>query len=132
MKDNGLATMNLPNDIGITPSEYLAVNPYSEIDEGKLVKKYILEMMGDVASSTHNIIPKTTTELDAAESTILRLASELEAAKLEIKELTEKNRLLLHENSERSKEIQVVKDEFASLKIKHQEVEEENHRLQSL
>ncbi|GFH47140.1 hypothetical protein CTEN210_03615 [Chaetoceros tenuissimus] len=48
VKDHGLRVMKLPNSIGITPLQYLAVNPYSEIDEGKLVKKYILEMMGEV------------------------------------------------------------------------------------
>lgn len=40
--------MKHPNDIGITPSEYLAANPYFDIDEGKLVKRYVLEMMGEI------------------------------------------------------------------------------------
>ena len=48
VKDHGLRAMKLPNSIGITPSQYLAANPYFKIEEGKLVKRYILEMMGEV------------------------------------------------------------------------------------
>ncbi|GFH47134.1 hypothetical protein CTEN210_03609 [Chaetoceros tenuissimus] len=49
VKDHGLVTMKRPNRIGITPSQYLAANPYTEIEEGKLVKRYVLERMGEVA-----------------------------------------------------------------------------------
>ena len=48
VKDHGLRAMKFPNSIGITPSQYLAANPYFEFEEGKLVKRYILEMMGEV------------------------------------------------------------------------------------
>ena len=47
VKDHGVHVMKLPNSIGITPSQYLAANPYSEIEEGKLAKRYVLEMMGE-------------------------------------------------------------------------------------
>ncbi|GFH47132.1 leucine-rich repeat domain-containing protein [Chaetoceros tenuissimus] len=48
MKDHGVRAMKLPNSIGITPSQYLAANPYSEIDEVGLIKRYVLERMGEV------------------------------------------------------------------------------------
>ncbi|GFH54617.1 hypothetical protein CTEN210_11093 [Chaetoceros tenuissimus] len=74
VKVNGLPAMNLPNSIGITPSQYLAANPYSTIVECELVKRYVLEMMGEVLSST--------AELDATENSILHLTSELESTLL--------------------------------------------------
>ena len=46
MKEHGMQIMNQPNDLGITPSQYLAANPFSEIDEKKIINRYILEMMG--------------------------------------------------------------------------------------
>ena len=38
--------------IGITPLQYLEANPNADIDEQEIVKKYILEMMGEVVEST--------------------------------------------------------------------------------
>ncbi|GFH47151.1 hypothetical protein CTEN210_03626 [Chaetoceros tenuissimus] len=47
VKEYAFRAMKHPNRIGITPSQYLVANPYSEIEEGKIVKRYILEMMGE-------------------------------------------------------------------------------------
>ncbi|GFH58472.1 leucine-rich repeat domain-containing protein [Chaetoceros tenuissimus] len=51
LKEQGLPgrdTWRKPNSIGVTPLEYLEANPYVEIDEEKILKKFILEMMGEV------------------------------------------------------------------------------------
>lgn len=45
----GLHAMAKTNSIGITPSEYLASNPFADVDEMKLMKRFILENMGEVA-----------------------------------------------------------------------------------
>ena len=44
----GLSTMALKNSIGINPSEYLASNPYADVDEMKLMKRFVLEKMGEI------------------------------------------------------------------------------------
>lgn len=44
----GLHAMAQKNSIGITPSKYLAANPYAEVDEKKLVKRFILEKMSEI------------------------------------------------------------------------------------
>ncbi|GFH61968.1 hypothetical protein CTEN210_18444 [Chaetoceros tenuissimus] len=36
------------NAIGITPSQYLAANPFADISEKEIVNRYILDMMGEV------------------------------------------------------------------------------------
>ena len=42
----GLHAMAQKNSIGITPSKYLAANPYAKVlDEKKLVKRFVLEKM---------------------------------------------------------------------------------------
>ncbi|GFH51846.1 hypothetical protein CTEN210_08322 [Chaetoceros tenuissimus] len=48
VKQRGIKAMRMENLFGFTPSHFLSANPYSEIEEGDLVKKYILEMMGEV------------------------------------------------------------------------------------
>ena len=48
IKKQGLRALREPNSIGITPLQYLEVNPYVDIDVQEIVKKYILEMMGEV------------------------------------------------------------------------------------
>ncbi|GFH47136.1 leucine-rich repeat domain-containing protein [Chaetoceros tenuissimus] len=53
VKAHGLRAMKLPNKIGITPSQYLAANPYFKIEEGKFLKRYVLEMMGEVVVQEH-------------------------------------------------------------------------------
>ena len=44
----GLHAMAQKNSIGITPSKYLAANPYAEVDEKKLVKRFVLEKMSEI------------------------------------------------------------------------------------
>ncbi|GFH48734.1 hypothetical protein CTEN210_05210 [Chaetoceros tenuissimus] len=48
LKEQGLGTCSEPNSIDVTPLQYLEANPYVEVDEQEIVKKYILEMMGEV------------------------------------------------------------------------------------
>ena len=35
------------NSIGVTPLEYLSANLFADIDQGKLVRRFVLEMMGE-------------------------------------------------------------------------------------
>ncbi|GFH61970.1 hypothetical protein CTEN210_18446 [Chaetoceros tenuissimus] len=44
----GIKAMRMPNAIGITPSQYLAANPFADISEKEIVNRYILDMMGEV------------------------------------------------------------------------------------
>ncbi|GFH57038.1 leucine-rich repeat domain-containing protein [Chaetoceros tenuissimus] len=55
VKRKGIQAMNTPNEIDITPSEYLRTNPYTNIKEQMILKKYVLEMMGEV---TPEVEPK--------------------------------------------------------------------------
>ncbi|GFH61558.1 predicted protein [Chaetoceros tenuissimus] len=41
-----MQAMNTPNKLGITPLQYLALNPY--VDEMKLIRRNILELMGQL------------------------------------------------------------------------------------
>ncbi|GFH58495.1 hypothetical protein CTEN210_14971 [Chaetoceros tenuissimus] len=52
LKEQGLDAWRVPNAIDVTPLQYLEANPYAEIDEQEIVKKYILEMMGEVVEQT--------------------------------------------------------------------------------
>ena len=47
-EQGGLDTMTQKNLIGITPSEYLAANPYADVDEIKLMKRFVLNKMGEI------------------------------------------------------------------------------------
>ena len=47
IKNQGLASFKKKNIIGITPLLYLEENPYVNINQQKLVNRYILEMMGE-------------------------------------------------------------------------------------
>ena len=47
VKRKGLASFQKKNEIGITPSKYLEENPFAHVDQQKLVKRYILEVMGE-------------------------------------------------------------------------------------
>ncbi|GFH61636.1 hypothetical protein CTEN210_18112 [Chaetoceros tenuissimus] len=44
----GPCAMAKKNSIGVTPSEYLAANPYADVDEKKLMKRFVLEKMGEI------------------------------------------------------------------------------------
>ncbi|GFH61580.1 hypothetical protein CTEN210_18056 [Chaetoceros tenuissimus] len=47
-EQGGLHALVQKNSVGITPSEYLAANPYADVDEMKLVKRILLENMGEI------------------------------------------------------------------------------------
>ncbi|GFH61802.1 hypothetical protein CTEN210_18278 [Chaetoceros tenuissimus] len=47
VRRKGLSSFQAPNALGITPAQYLAANPYADIDQHKLIKRYIAEMMGE-------------------------------------------------------------------------------------
>ncbi|GFH50294.1 hypothetical protein CTEN210_06770 [Chaetoceros tenuissimus] len=48
VKRQGLRSFKKKNEIGITPLQYLEANPFAEdIDQCSIVKRYVLEMMGE-------------------------------------------------------------------------------------
>ena len=48
VKRKGIKAMKMPNAIGITPSQYLAANPFADISEMEIVNRCLLDMMGEV------------------------------------------------------------------------------------
>ena len=46
VKRQGLKSFATKNQIGVTPLQYLKENPFANIDQQNLMKRYILEMMG--------------------------------------------------------------------------------------
>ena len=48
VKRQGLKAFKQPDSIGVTASQYLSENPFSEIEEQTIIKRYILDMMGEV------------------------------------------------------------------------------------
>ncbi|GFH47046.1 hypothetical protein CTEN210_03521 [Chaetoceros tenuissimus] len=44
----GIKAMRIPNAIGVTPSQYLAANPFAEISEKEIINRYILDSMGEI------------------------------------------------------------------------------------
>ena len=49
VKRQGLVSFRKKNEIDITPLEYLEANPFAkDIDQSSVVKRYVLEMMGEV------------------------------------------------------------------------------------
>lgn len=48
MRQQGLQALSEPNSIGVTPLEYLEANPNAQIDQSAIVKRFVLEMMGEV------------------------------------------------------------------------------------
>ncbi len=48
VKRKGLVSFKKKNQIGITPMQYLEANPFAEhIDQSSVMKRYVLEMMGE-------------------------------------------------------------------------------------
>ncbi|GFH47103.1 hypothetical protein CTEN210_03578 [Chaetoceros tenuissimus] len=47
IKRQGLKSFRKKNAIGITPVQYLEENPFADIDQQKLMNRYILELMGE-------------------------------------------------------------------------------------
>jgi hypothetical protein len=48
VKRQGISSMKKENGIGVTPSEYLKENPFADIEERKIINRYILDMMGEI------------------------------------------------------------------------------------
>ena len=50
IKRQGLPSIQIKNKIGVTVFEYLHKNPYTdiELDEQKLINRYVLELMGEI------------------------------------------------------------------------------------
>ncbi|GFH58402.1 hypothetical protein CTEN210_14878 [Chaetoceros tenuissimus] len=48
MRRQGLGALRALNSIGLTPLQYLEANPYANIDQKSIMKKFILETMGEV------------------------------------------------------------------------------------
>ena len=48
VKRQGIVSFQKNNEIGITPLQHLKENPFADIDQKKLMKRCILEMMGEI------------------------------------------------------------------------------------
>ncbi|GFH44373.1 hypothetical protein CTEN210_00847 [Chaetoceros tenuissimus] len=48
VRQQGLQSLKKQNNIGITPMQYLKENPYAELEERKIINRYILDMMGEM------------------------------------------------------------------------------------
>lgn len=48
VKRQGISSMKKENSIEITPSQYLKENPHVEIDERKIMNRFILDIMGEI------------------------------------------------------------------------------------
>jgi hypothetical protein len=44
----GLKAFHKKNEIGITPLQYLHANPFADISQSAVMKRYVLDMMGEV------------------------------------------------------------------------------------
>ena len=49
VKRKGLRTLHKKNELGLSPFDYLEANPFTDIqiDQRELMKRYVLEMMGE-------------------------------------------------------------------------------------
>ncbi|GFH46393.1 hypothetical protein CTEN210_02867 [Chaetoceros tenuissimus] len=47
IRQQGLRSFAIKNEMGITPSRYLKENPYADIQEMDIIRDYILKMMGE-------------------------------------------------------------------------------------
>ncbi|GFH44362.1 predicted protein [Chaetoceros tenuissimus] len=48
LKRQGLISVKRKNNIGITPMQYLEANPYADIEEKTIMKRYLLDIMGEM------------------------------------------------------------------------------------
>ena len=48
IKRRGLSSIHVKNTIGLTAFEYLQKNPYTDINEQKLIKRLVLDLMGEL------------------------------------------------------------------------------------
>lgn len=53
-KNQGLKSLAKTNEIGVTPSQYLEQNPFSDMSAQKLINRYVLEMMGEIPNISRN------------------------------------------------------------------------------
>ncbi|GFH57171.1 hypothetical protein CTEN210_13647 [Chaetoceros tenuissimus] len=44
----GIGALKIPDNSGVTPSQYLSTNPFTDIKETLIMKHYILRMMGEI------------------------------------------------------------------------------------
>ncbi|GFH57036.1 hypothetical protein CTEN210_13512 [Chaetoceros tenuissimus] len=50
LKERGQKSFQLKNKVGVAASRYLCENPYTDITEQKLIKRYVLELMGEIVN----------------------------------------------------------------------------------
>ena len=50
VRRKGLKAFKKPDSVGVTPSQYLSENPYTDVTEQKILKRYILDMTGEIVS----------------------------------------------------------------------------------
>ncbi|GFH61887.1 hypothetical protein CTEN210_18363 [Chaetoceros tenuissimus] len=48
IQEKGLKAFKVKNDVGITPSQYLKENPYTELTEKEIIHDYLMKLMGEV------------------------------------------------------------------------------------
>ena len=48
VKKQGQKAFKIPDRIGVTASKYLSKNPFADIEEEKILKRFILDMMGEI------------------------------------------------------------------------------------
>ncbi|GFH58431.1 hypothetical protein CTEN210_14907 [Chaetoceros tenuissimus] len=46
LEEKGIGAFKLKNEMGITPSQYLKENPYTDISEKDIIEEYVMKMMG--------------------------------------------------------------------------------------
>ena len=47
IEEKGLRAFKTENSIGITPSQYLKENPYTDVTEQDIIKSYLMKMLGE-------------------------------------------------------------------------------------
>ena len=55
IQEYGTFAMKRENAIGVSPSQYLASNPYTDIREQKIINSYILNLMEEVQSNEYSL-----------------------------------------------------------------------------
>ncbi|GFH61927.1 hypothetical protein CTEN210_18403 [Chaetoceros tenuissimus] len=48
IKRQGIGAFEEPDSVGVTPLQYLVQNPFVEMEEQTIIKRYILDMMGEI------------------------------------------------------------------------------------
>ena len=50
VRRQGLQAFKKPDSVSITPVQYLEHNPFANVDQQRLMKRYILDVMGEIVS----------------------------------------------------------------------------------